>query len=96
MYENEPQTGGIRNGESAANETATQMKERLRSKAAAAGEAVRERAARAQGWARSQMDGLQSRVEAEPYRASAWALGIGFIAGILLTGLLRGSRNWRE
>jgi ElaB/YqjD/DUF883 family membrane-anchored ribosome-binding protein len=96
MQENETLTGGIRNGESA-NETATQIKDRLRSKATAASETVRQRAAQAQGWARSQMDGLQSRVEAEPYRASVWALGIGFIAGVLLTGLLRSSdRSWRE
>jgi ElaB/YqjD/DUF883 family membrane-anchored ribosome-binding protein len=95
MEENEILTSGVRNGESP-NETAAQMKERLRAKATAASETVRQRAAQAQGWARSQMDGLQSRVEAEPYRASAWALGIGFIAGVLLTGLLRGSSSWRD
>ena len=95
MQENEILTSGVRNGETT-NETAAQMKERLRAKATAASETVRQRAAQAQGWARSQMDGLQSRVEAEPYRASAWALGIGFIAGVLLTGLLRGSSSWRE
>jgi ElaB/YqjD/DUF883 family membrane-anchored ribosome-binding protein len=87
MYENE-----IQNGESV-KETAAQMKDRLRSKASAAGDAVRERASQAQGWARSQLDGLQSRVEAQPYRASAWALGVGFIAGVVLTGLIRGSRR---
>jgi len=95
MQENETLTGGVRNGESA-NETAAQIKERLRTKATAASEAVRQRAAQAQGWARSQVDSLQSRVEAEPYRASVWALGIGFIAGVLLTGLLRGGRSGQD
>lgn len=89
MYEND--TSGTHNGESAAKEAA-QVKERLRAKAAAAGEAVRERADQARGWARSRLDGLQGRVEAEPYRATAWALGIGFVAGLLLTGLIRGRR----
>jgi ElaB/YqjD/DUF883 family membrane-anchored ribosome-binding protein len=87
----ENSTGGIHNGESA-KEAAAQIKERLRAKASAAGDAVREGASQAQGWARSQLDGLQSRVEAEPYRATAWALGIGFVAGLLLTGMIRGRR----
>ena len=87
----ESQTSGIQNGESS-REAAAQMKDRLRAKASEAGEAVRERANQARGWARSQLDGLQSRVEAEPYRATAWALGVGFVAGILLTGLIRGRR----
>jgi ElaB/YqjD/DUF883 family membrane-anchored ribosome-binding protein len=93
MYENQVPSAGIQNGESP-KETAAQVKERLRAKATAAGEAVRERAHQASGWARSQLDGLQSRVEAEPYRASVWALGIGLIAGVLLGGLVRtGSRR---
>ena len=32
---------------------------------------------------------LQDRIEAEPYRAAAWALGIGFVAGVLITALAR-------
>ena len=36
---------------------------------------------------------LQERVEAEPYRATAWALGIGFVAGVLITALARSGRN---
>jgi len=32
---------------------------------------------------------LQDRIEADPYRAAAWALGIGFVAGILVTALAR-------
>ena len=90
MYENETTDSAIQNGQST-QETAAQVKERLRAKATAASEAMRQRAQQASGWARSQLDGLQSRVEAEPYRASVWALGIGFIAGILLTGMIRGS-----
>lgn len=88
---NENPMGGTHNGESA-KEAVTQAKERLRAKAAAAGEAVREGAEQARGWARSQFDGLQRRVEAKPYQASAWALGIGLVAGVLLAGLIRGRR----
>ena len=54
---------------------------------------ARERAHQAQGWAQSQWSSLQDRVEAEPYRATAWALGIGFVAGIILTALARGSSS---
>ena len=90
MYESS--TSGIQNGESA-KETAANVKERLRARASAAGETVRERAAQARGWAQTQLDGLQSNVEAQPYRATAWALGIGFVAGILLTGLVRNGRR---
>jgi ElaB/YqjD/DUF883 family membrane-anchored ribosome-binding protein len=90
MYENS--SAGVQNGESA-KEQAAQVKDRLRAKASAAGEAVRERAEQASSWARSQMDGLQSRVEAQPYRASMLALGVGVVAGVLLAGLLRSSRR---
>jgi ElaB/YqjD/DUF883 family membrane-anchored ribosome-binding protein len=90
MYENSGV--GTQNGESI-QENAAQAKERLRAKAAAAGESLRERADQARGWARSQMDGLQSRVEAQPYRASAWALGIGVVAGVLLASLLRSGQR---
>jgi ElaB/YqjD/DUF883 family membrane-anchored ribosome-binding protein len=88
---NENPTGGIHNGESA-KEAATQAKERLRAKAAAAGEAVREGAEQARGWARSQLDGLQNRVEAQPFMTSALALGVGLVAGVLLAGLIRSRR----
>ncbi len=93
---NESSTEGTRNGESvreSAREAANHAKERVRAKAAAAGEAVRERAEQARGWAQSQVDGLQSRVEAQPYRATAWALGIGVVAGVLLASLVRPGRR---
>jgi ElaB/YqjD/DUF883 family membrane-anchored ribosome-binding protein len=85
-------TSGTRNGESV-RESAAHLKDRLRSKASAAGDAVRESADSAKDWARSQLDGLQSRVEAQPYRATAWALGIGLVVGVALATLVRGSRR---
>ena len=87
----EYQTSGTQNGESA-KEAAANMKDRLRAKASAAGDAVREGAEQARGWARSQLDGLQNRVESKPYQATAVALGLGVIAGVLLAGLIRGRR----
>lgn len=85
-------TSGTRNGESA-RDSAAHLKDRLRSKASAAGDAVRERADNAKDWARSQLDGLQSRVEAQPYRATAWALGIGLVVGVALATLVRSGRR---
>jgi ElaB/YqjD/DUF883 family membrane-anchored ribosome-binding protein len=70
-----------------------EVKEHLRAAKDAASTMARERAHQAQGWAQSQWTNLQDRVEAEPYRATAWALGIGFVAGILLTVLARGSSS---
>jgi ElaB/YqjD/DUF883 family membrane-anchored ribosome-binding protein len=82
-------TSGPRNGESV-RESASHLKDRLRSRASAAGDAVRDRAENAKDWARSQLDGLQSRVEAQPYRATAWALGVGLVVGVALATLIRG------
>jgi ElaB/YqjD/DUF883 family membrane-anchored ribosome-binding protein len=85
-------TGG-RNGEqygAQARQQNAEVKEHLRAAKDAASSMARERAHQAQGWAQSQWSSLQDRVEAEPYRATAWALGIGFIAGILLTAIARG------
>jgi ElaB/YqjD/DUF883 family membrane-anchored ribosome-binding protein len=90
MQEN--QTSGIQNGESA-RDAAANVKDRLRAKASAAGDAVREGAEQARGWARSQLDGLQTRVEAQPYRSTAVALGVGLVAGALLMTVIRGSRR---
>jgi ElaB/YqjD/DUF883 family membrane-anchored ribosome-binding protein len=90
MQENS--TSGTRNGETA-RETAANLKDRLRDKASAAGDAVREGAESARGWAKSQYDGIQSRVEAEPYRATAWALGIGLVVGVALATLVRSNRR---
>jgi ElaB/YqjD/DUF883 family membrane-anchored ribosome-binding protein len=69
-----------------------QVKEHLRAAKDAATDAVRGRTQQARGWTRAQLSELQERVEAEPYRATAWALGIGFVAGILITALARGRR----
>jgi hypothetical protein len=51
------------------------------------------RARQAREWARSHWSDLQDRVESRPYSATVWALGIGFIAGIILTGLVRSQRD---
>ena len=70
-----------------------QVKEHLRAAKDAAANAARARAQQARDWASSQIDDLQQRVEAQPYKASAWALGAGFLAGILLMSLVRNSRR---
>jgi ElaB/YqjD/DUF883 family membrane-anchored ribosome-binding protein len=80
-----------------------QVKEHLKAASDAAASAARARAARArewagdrasqaQDWARSQLGDVQQRIEAEPYKAAALALGIGLLAGVLLTTLA--SRRW--
>jgi ElaB/YqjD/DUF883 family membrane-anchored ribosome-binding protein len=58
-----------------------------RARAAKAQEWARHRAYQAQNWARSQLGDVQHRIEAEPYKAAALALGIGLLAGVLLTML---------
>jgi ElaB/YqjD/DUF883 family membrane-anchored ribosome-binding protein len=84
------------NGDSS-NDTA-QVKEHLRAAGDAAANAARarasqaqdwarDRAGRAQEWARSHIGDVQHRIEAEPYKAAALALGIGLLAGVLLTTL---------
>ncbi|HZO23770.1 MAG TPA: hypothetical protein VFB37_14805 [Steroidobacteraceae bacterium] len=70
-----------------------QVKDHLRAAKDAAAQAARARAAQAQDWARSQLDELQGRVEARPFAASGIALGIGFIAGVLVMGLVRSGRR---
>jgi ElaB/YqjD/DUF883 family membrane-anchored ribosome-binding protein len=70
-----------------------QVKEHLRAAKDAAANAARARAQQARDWASSQIDDLQQRVQAQPYAASAWALGAGFLAGILLMSLVRNSRR---
>ena len=83
------------NGEKVATD-ATREAERLADvasdTAARATGTARERADQAQRWAKSRWSDLQRSVEAQPYQSSAWALGIGFAAGLLLMGLLRGRR----
>jgi ElaB/YqjD/DUF883 family membrane-anchored ribosome-binding protein len=70
-----------------------QVKEHLRAAKDAAAHAARARAQQAQSWARAQLDDLQERVESEPFKASAWAAGAGFLAGILLMSLVRTGRR---
>ena len=70
-----------------------QVKEHLRAAKDAAAHAARAKAQQARNWASSQLADLQERVEAQPYKASAWALGAGFLAGILLMSLVRNSRR---
>jgi ElaB/YqjD/DUF883 family membrane-anchored ribosome-binding protein len=52
-------------------------------------ETLRDTTREARTWSRGRFSELQDRVEAEPYRAAAWALGIGFVAGIVVTLLSR-------
>ena len=82
-----------KNGELGAGADSEQVKEHLRAAKDAAAHAARARAQQARDWASSRMDDLQSSVEAQPYKASAWALGAGFLAGILLMSLIRNSRR---
>ena len=86
MYENSGSGAG--NGAAAA-ANAEQVKEHLRAAKGAATEAIRGATREAQTWGRSRFADLQDRIEAEPYRAAAWALGIGFVAGVLITALAR-------
>jgi ElaB/YqjD/DUF883 family membrane-anchored ribosome-binding protein len=78
------------NGDFGGTVNTDQVADRLRAAKESAAEGARARAQQAQDWARNQWSELQDRVEAEPYKASAWALGVGFLAGILLMSLLRG------
>ena len=86
MYENSGSGTGTGNGAGA---NAEQVKEHLRAAKDAAGEAIRGATREAQTWGRSRFADLQDRIEADPYRATAWALGIGFVAGVLITALAR-------
>jgi ElaB/YqjD/DUF883 family membrane-anchored ribosome-binding protein len=86
MYENSG--SGTGNG-AHATASAEQVKEHLRAAKDAAGEALRGATREAQTWGRTRFADLQDRIEADPYRATAWALGIGFVAGVLLTALAR-------
>jgi hypothetical protein len=51
------------------------------------------RARQAREWARSQWGDLKDGVERRPYSATAWALGIGLLTGVLLTTLMRTSHR---
>jgi ElaB/YqjD/DUF883 family membrane-anchored ribosome-binding protein len=88
-------TGTGRNGEgmASARGRTEEMKDHLRAAKDAAADAARGATSQARTWAQSQYSDLQERVEAEPYKAAAWALGIGFIAGVLITALARTGRD---
>jgi len=82
-------------GERAAADAARQAERLAEAAADTAGRATgtaRERAEQAQRWAKARWGDLQHSVESQPYQSTAWALGIGFAAGLLLMGLLRTRR----
>lgn len=92
--------GSAPNGEQI-RQTISEAKDHLKAAGSAAGDAVRDRARtaghraksrarEAGGWARTQWDGVQGRVEAQPRQATLWALGLGVVAGILIGSALRG------
>jgi ElaB/YqjD/DUF883 family membrane-anchored ribosome-binding protein len=88
MYENSGTGTGDGGGVGArATAGAERVKDHIRSARDTATEAVNEYTRGAQNWSREQFTRLQDRVEAEPYRAAAWALGIGFVVGVLITAL---------
>jgi ElaB/YqjD/DUF883 family membrane-anchored ribosome-binding protein len=84
------------NGENVASEASRQaehLADTASDTAARASSAARERADQAQRWAKSRWSDLQHSVESQPYQSTAWALGIGFAAGLLLMALVRGRRR---
>jgi ElaB/YqjD/DUF883 family membrane-anchored ribosome-binding protein len=90
MYENSGSGAGSGNGSgSQSGANAERVKEHLRAAKGAASEAIRDATRDAQTWGRTRFADLQDQIEAEPYRAAAWALGIGFIAGVLITALAK-------
>ena len=89
MYENSGSGANNGGNGAAAAASAEQVKEHLRAAKGAAGDAIRGATREAQTWGRGRFADLQDRIEAEPYRAAAWALGIGFVAGILVTALAK-------
>ena len=80
-----------KNGESAATGDTAQIKEHLRAAGDAAASAAKARAAKAQDWARTQLGEVQGRIESQPYKAAALALGIGFLAGLFVMTFSRRS-----
>ena len=65
----------------------------IRENAGAAAEAARSRARNASDWARTRFADLQDRVEERPHSAALWALGVGVVAGLLLSGLFHRSED---
>jgi len=94
MHDNSGSSTPNGNGASArAAAGAEQVKEHLRAAKDAAADTLRDTTREAKTWSRSRFAELQDRVEAEPYRAAAWALGIGFLAGVVVTLLGRSGRR---
>ena len=89
---NESNPGG-RNGDNSVRGGTEQVKEHLKAARDAAADTLRNTTQQAKGWSRDRFQELQQRVEAEPFRATAWALGIGFVAGVLITALARSGRR---
>jgi len=79
------------NGKNTAN--VHEVKDHLKAAGEAAAQAARARAGQAREWANDQWSSLQERVQAQPYRATAWALGIGVVAGFLVATLFRGHHD---
>ncbi|HVY81753.1 MAG TPA: hypothetical protein VG994_12275 [Steroidobacteraceae bacterium] len=86
-------TGRDGEGTADARRRASEVKDHLRAAKDAATDTVRSTTQQARSWTQSQYSQLQERVEAEPYKAAAWALGIGFIAGVLITTLAQAGRR---
>ena len=74
--------GEVRDHLRAAGESAASQ---ARARAAQAQQWARTRASQAQDWARSHIGDVQQRIEAQPYKAAALALGIGILMGVLMT-----------
>jgi hypothetical protein len=62
----------------------------IRENAGAAAEAARKRARGAGDWARGRWSDLRGQVEEKPQSAALWALGIGVVVGILMSGVFHG------
>jgi ElaB/YqjD/DUF883 family membrane-anchored ribosome-binding protein len=71
----------------------SEVKDHLKAAGEAAARSARSTAGQAREWAQGRWSSLQERVEAQPYQATAWALGIGVAFGLLLSGLFRGRRH---
>jgi hypothetical protein len=52
------------------------------------------RARQAREWARTHWVDLKDGVERRPYSATAWALGLGLLTGVVLTSMVRTRREY--
>lgn len=89
--------GHVKSAGEAAGEAARAGRERAaewaRVRGNEASQWARERGTQASDWARNRIAAVQGSVEADPQRAALWALGAGFVFGILVASLIRGSRS---